>query len=307
MQLFYEVVAFLVGLNIGSFLNVVIARVPEGLSIVAPGSRCPRCLSPIRWYDNVPLVSWVLLRAKCRKCGLPISARYPTVELLTAFLALAVAREHPPGPWAGALFVFVCLLVAITYIDLDHWIIPHVLTWPGIVVGLCAGVWAPDRGVLDGVWGALAGFGVFALIGFVGAKVFKKEALGQGDWWLLAMIGAFLGWKALLPVVLLASLQGTVVGVLLIVAGRGQTGEPAPAAGEATAPPAGPAPEPAGETAPLPEVAATGREEEEEEDWVPPKNAVPFGPFLALAALEQLFVGDWLRAIYERVLERLIA
>ncbi len=299
MQLYYEVVAFIVGLNVGSFLNVVIARVPEGQSIVAPRSRCPKCGAAIAWYDNIPLLSWLALRAKCRGCGQPISARYPMVELLTGLLALAIAREQPFGPWAVALFAFACLLVAITYIDLDHWIIPHALTWPGILLGLAAGRWAPDRTLLDGLYGALGGFAVFALIGFVGAKVFKKEALGQGDWWLLAMIGAFLGWQALLPVILLASLQGTVVGLLLIVLGRSETGEK-PAQVEGALPQDGTPPEGTG-------AAPVDADEDEDEEWVPPKNAVPFGPFLALAALEQLFVGDWLRTVYEHALSRLIA
>jgi leader peptidase (prepilin peptidase)/N-methyltransferase len=298
MQRFYEVVAFLVGLNIGSFLNVVIARVPEGRSIVRPGSHCPRCQAPIRWHDNLPLLSWILLGAKCRDCRLPIPSRYPAVELLTGLLALAIAREYPPGAWAGLLFVFVCLLVAATYIDLDHWIIPHVLTWPGIVLGLVGGRFAPDHTVMDALYGAIGGFGIFALVGIVGARVFRKEALGQGDWWFLAMIGAFLGWKALLPVILLASLQGAFVGILLIVLGRGEKGRPSPgpealAAGSDDSP-AGGAAEPGGEDA------------HDEDDWVPPENAVPFGPFLALAALEQLFLGDALMDVYVAILSKLM-
>jgi leader peptidase (prepilin peptidase)/N-methyltransferase len=295
MQRFYEVVAFLVGLNIGSFLNVVIARVPEGRSIVRPGSHCPRCRAPIRWHDNIPVLSWILLGAKCRDCRLPIPVRYPAVELLTGLLALAIAREQPPGPWAGLLFVFVCLLVAATYIDLDHWIIPLVLTWPGIALGIVGGAFAPDHGFRDALYGALGGFGIFAVVGIVGSRVFQKEALGQGDWWFLAMIGSFLGWKALLPVILLASLQGAVVGILLIVLGRGEKGpeqgpeaptEPPVARAEASTEPA----------------EAT----EDEDDWVPPANAVPFGPFLALAALEQLFLGDALMDVYVAILSKLM-
>ncbi len=305
MQRFYELVAFLVGLNIGSFLNVVIARVPEGQSVVHPRSRCPRCKSEIRWFDNIPILSWaLLLRGKCRGCGLPISPRYPTVELLTGLLAYAIAREHPPGPWSGALFVFACLLVAATYIDLDHWIIPHVLTWPGIVIGIAASHFAPDHALLDGVWGALGGFGIFALIGLIGIVLFKKEALGQGDWWLLAMIGAFLGWKALLPVILLASLQGTVVGLLLIALGRSETGEAPAPENQASDAPSLDAPN---SEAPANAESAEVEAAEEEEEWVPPKNAVPFGPFLALGALEQLFLGDWLAQFYGELLQRIFS
>ncbi len=324
MQLYYEVVAFAVGLVVGSFLNVVIARVPEGQSIVAPRSRCPKCGGAIAWYDNVPVLSWLWLGARCRRCRQPISARYPTVELLTGLLALALARAHPFGPWAVALFLFVSLLVAVTYIDLDHWLIPHALTWPGIVLGLVARVFAPDSAtavqrVLAGALGAVGGFAAFALVGWLGAKAFKKEALGQGDWWLLAMIGAFLGWKALLPVVLLASLQGALVGIALILLGRSETGKrpasapaaeggtPVPEIGSGPAETLAPAPAPVGETAPAGGTPATEEAEDEEDDWVPPKNAVPFGPFLALAAMEQLFVGGWLFHLYDRLLVRLFS
>lgn len=287
LRLLFETFSFLVGLCVGSFLNVVIARVPEGLSVVRPASRCPGCESPIAWYDNLPVLSWLLLRARCRRCKTRIASRYPAVELLTGLLALALARQFGPDPAALSMFVFVSLLVAITYIDLDHWIIPHVLTWPGILLGLGVSFYSPLVGPLDAVIGAVGGFAVFALVGLVGAKVFKKEALGQGDWWLLAMIGAFLGWQSLLPVIVLASLQGSVVGILLIVVGRNETGEAVTEGAPADS---------------SPKVDL----DDEEDDWVPPRNAVPFGPFLALAALEQLFAGDQIRAVYESVLEKLI-
>jgi leader peptidase (prepilin peptidase)/N-methyltransferase len=291
LQGFYELYALLVGLCVGSFLNVVIARVPAGESIVSPGSRCPRCHAPIRWFDNVPVFAWLLLRGRCRACRASISVRYPIVELATGLLAVSIARAHPPGLWAAALFVFVSLLVAVAYIDLDHWIIPHVLTWPGIVIGVVSGLVAPDHDLPDALWGALGGYGFFGLVALVGSRLFKREALGQGDWWLLGMIGAFLGWRALLPVVLLASLQGSVVGVLLLVSGRAQPGTPVTPADEAASP---------GESGPE---SGDG----DEDDWVPPKNALPFGPFLALAALEQLFLGEWLYGLYESVLQRLLA
>lgn len=293
---------FLVGLCVGSFLNVVIARVPEGLSVVSPPSRCPRCGRGIAWYDNIPVLSWVLLRGKCRGCALPISPRYPIVELLVGLLALALVRRFGLEWHTLSLFVFVCLLVAITYIDLDHWIIPHVLTWPGILIGLGSSFIDPTRTPTDALIGAVAGFGVFALVGIVGALVFRKEALGQGDWWLLALIGAFLGWQALLPVILLASLQGSVVGVLLIVLGRNETGEEPAAATE----PRVEASSGGATTEPAPAKDESQPVDEDDEEWIPPRNAVPFGPFLALAALEQLFVGPWLLDLYNRLIERLI-
>lgn len=308
LDLYLQLISFLAGASVGSFLNVVIARIPEGLSIVRPGSRCPRCLTPIAWYDNLPIVSWIVLRARCRKCQLPISIRYPTVELITGLLALAVYRANGPTPIAGLLFIFVALLIASTYIDLDHWIIPWELTIPGIILGLISGFVNPHLTWVDSVIGAVSGFGVFALIGLIGRLIFKKEALGEGDWWLLAMIGAFLGWQSLLPVILLASLQGSVVGIALILIGRNETGERPEEKKAASPEPAAPAklelvpaaPPAGGET-------ADKKGEDEEDDWVPPANAVPFGPFLSLAALEQLFVGDWLRQIYDGLIQRMLS
>jgi len=338
MRILWEGWALVLGLIIGSFLNVIIARLPEGQSIVRPRSRCPRCATPIRAVDNIPVVSWILLRGRCRSCALPISARYPIVELLVGLLFFAIARHWGLEPRSLGYAVFVSLLVAVTYIDLDHWIIPHALTWPGIVLGLGVSFANPDLTPFDAVVGAAAGFAVFALVAFVGSRVFRKEALGQGDWWLLAMIGAFLGWKALLPVILLASLQGTVVGLLLIVLGRAETGRhpgetappvpPVPSGAAATAGVSATSPDPSA-AAPAPEpIPAEGRPaaapdattpasaaapptaapagDDEDEDWVPPANAVPFGPFLALAALEQLFVGEWLASLYEGLVRRFL-
>lgn len=321
----FQWLAFFAGLCVGSFLNVVIARVPAGESVVHPRSRCPKCGHMIQWYDNIPLVSWMLLRGRCRQCSVSIPVRYPMVELLVGLLALALVRYFGPDPRALIYFVFVAILVAVTYIDLDHWIIPHVLTWPGIAIGIGTSFINPDITPFDAAVGAGAGFGVFALLGVVGTAIFKKEALGQGDWWFLGLIGAFLGWKALLPVILLASLQGAAVGVLLILLGRSEPGENAEEAQSPSLAPAG-APaqaleaptesaapvetassdEPAA-VAETEQVSASGEEDEEDEDdWVPPKHAVPFGPFLALAALQQLFLGPSLFSAYERMIERLM-
>jgi len=286
-----------VGLCVGSFLNVVIARLPEGRSIVRPGSACPRCGAPVRWFDNIPVLSYLWLRGRCRSCGAGISLRYPVVELLTGLLTMAIARQFGPGLWSLACLALVALLVAATWIDLDHWIIPYEITWPGLALGLAASFVAPAHGPLDSVIGGAAGFGLFAVVGLIGRFLFRKEALGQGDWWLLSMIGAFLGWRALLPVVMLASLQGSVVGVLLILIGRAQPGpENERAAAESPERTASAADDPAGD----------GAADEPDEAWVPPRHAVPFGPFLALGALQQLFLGDQLMAWYEGLLLRLL-
>jgi len=254
--------AGLLGACLGSFLNVVIGRVPAGESIARPGSRCPSCKAPIAWYDNVPIVSWVLLRARCRRCRAPISVRYPIVEALGAVAALAALARHGFGLEAAAELALVLLLLALALIDLDTWLLPHALTWPLIGFGLAASAagLSAAGGIRSSALGAAVGFATFAALAFVAKKIAGREALGFGDVWLLAGIGAWLGLAALLPVVMLASVQGAVVGLLLVAAGRAQKG-------------------------------AEGGGKAQQDGWVPPRNSVPFGPFLALAALEWLFAS----------------
>jgi leader peptidase (prepilin peptidase)/N-methyltransferase len=260
-----------VGAAVGSFLNVVIARVPAGESIVSPGSRCPGCRTPIRWWDNLPVVSWLLLRGRCRRCGASISPRYLLVELLGAAAAFVAWRRHGLSPPAAAELAFVATLLALSFVDLATWLLPHALTWPLLGAGLAASALglsaAPS--LAASAAGAAIGFGAFAAVAWLGKLAARKEAMGLGDVWLLAGIGAWQGALALLPVVLLASIQGSVVGLLLVAIGRAQPG-PAPGA----APPA-----------------------DDEEGWVPPRNAVPFGPFLALGALEWLWLSGPLAAL----------
>jgi len=270
---FVPLFAFLFGTLVGSFLNVVIARVPRGQSIVKPRSRCPGCEHPIAGYDNVPIVSWLLLRGKCRNCGIAISPRYPFVELAVGLLAVAVVRQFGPTWWALAAFAFVAALVALTYIDLDHWLLPRSITIPYIALGLGASLLDGGPGIVASAMGAAAGFAAFVLLGFLAERILKKEALGGGDVWLLAMIGAWLGLQALLPVVLLASLQGALIGGILLLAARRRN--------QATAMPP---PKPTGDA--------------EVDEWVPPEGAVPFGPFLALGAAEYLFFGERLVTWY---------
>jgi leader peptidase (prepilin peptidase)/N-methyltransferase len=251
--------------------------------VVKPRSRCPRCKSPIAWYDNIPLLSWLLLRGRCRNCGLPISPRYPLVELITGVLAVAVVR-HVGVNWAAlGFFAFVAALVALAYIDLDTWLLPHQITWPLLAAGLVSPLWNRGLTFLEAVIGAAAGFAAFAAIALFGEKVLKRETMGWGDVWLLAGIGAWLGWPALLPVVLLSAVQGAVVGSILIAVRR-DPDPPPPTEGPAPAEPAA-----------------------SDEDWVPPKHAVPYGPFLSLAALEYLFFGDRLVSGWNSVLFRLLS
>ncbi|MHB1846129.1 MAG: prepilin peptidase [Deltaproteobacteria bacterium] len=255
---------FVFGAVWGSFLNVVVVRVPRGESIVFPASHCTACGKPIRFYDNVPIVSWLLLRGRCRDCAAPISPRYAIIEGAAGLLGLAVVAAFGPTLAAVGFFVFLALLLAIAAIDLEHWIIPHELSWPGIVLGLAFSPLNPRTTPLGAALGAGVAWAAFTILSFVGEKLFKKEALGLGDRWLLALEGAFLGLPSLLPVVFLSSLQGSIVGLVLIATGRNQKGTPDPEA------------------------------EEDAEAWVPPRNAMPFGPFLALAGLEVLFFGPWL-------------
>ncbi|MCP3105091.1 prepilin peptidase [Myxococcus sp. K15C18031901] len=226
------------GLCIGSFLNVVIARVPEGLSIVRPGSRCPKCGHVLSWYENIPIVSWLVLRGRCRGCQAPISPRYVLVELLTGLLFLACLRRFG---WTYELvpaLVLVSLLIPLTFIDLAHWILPFSLTIPGIAAGLLLAVPRGANAVVDATLGAVVGFLVFRSMEYVGWKVFKKEALGGGDKFLVALLGAFLTWRSLLGILFLSSLQGAVVGLAML----GLTGRAGPAATPESPAPASPPP-----------------------------------------------------------------
>lgn len=212
--------AFLLGLCLGSFLNVVIFRLPRGQSLITPPSRCPGCGSALRWFDNVPVLSWTLLRGRCRSCRAPISVQYPVVELVTGLLFLLVVWLTPAGPQMLSRLILVCILVALFGIDLEHQILPNTITLPGIVVGMILSVLGPP-GWPAALIGVLIGGGV--LYGIAGAYylVRREEGLGMGDVKMLAMIGAFLGWKAVLVTLVLSSFSGALVGVALIAAQRG--------------------------------------------------------------------------------------
>jgi leader peptidase (prepilin peptidase)/N-methyltransferase len=272
---FVPAFAFLFGATVGSLLNVVIARVPRRESIVSPPSHCPKCQKGIGWYDNIPVVSWLVLRGRCRGCGLPISARYPLVELAGGLLALACVRQFEPLPWAAAAFVFLAALVALTYIDIDHWLLPRSITIPLIGAGLAASFLPGGTEPVSSLLGAAVGFGAFVALGYLAERILKKEALGGGDVWLFAAIGAWLGLKALLPVALLASIQGALIGSVMLLSARRKAKRPSP--------------KPTGDA--------------ETDSWVPPEGAVPFGPFLALGAAEYLFFGEQLVAWYLSLLQ----
>jgi leader peptidase (prepilin peptidase) / N-methyltransferase len=213
----FEITACLIGLVVGSFANVCVHRLPRGESVVSPPSRCPACGARIEARDNLPVVGWLLLRGRCRACRAPISWRYPAVEALNGLLWLALAVLHGPRPRTFVEMALVSALLVLSLIDLEHQILPDVITLPGVVLGVAAS-FLPGSEVtpLQAVAAAGAGWLAFAAV----AKAYEKsrgvEGLGQGDWKLAALLGAFLGWQKMLLTVLTASAAGTVVGLLAI-------------------------------------------------------------------------------------------
>jgi leader peptidase (prepilin peptidase) / N-methyltransferase len=207
------VFAFVLGAVIGSFLNVCIYRIPTGESIVKPRSQCWSCGQPIKWYQNIPVLSFLVLRGRCAMCETKISWRYPLVELLTGGLFALLSLRFGPQPFVVALMLFVAILVAITFIDLDHQIIPDVISLPGIVLGFICSFLLPWVSWSDSLLGILLGGGSLFLVASGYELLTKKEGMGGGDIKLLAMIGAFLGWRSVLPIIFFSSVLGTLVGV----------------------------------------------------------------------------------------------
>jgi leader peptidase (prepilin peptidase)/N-methyltransferase len=209
-----------IGLCIGSFLNVVIYRVPIGQSIATPPSRCRKCGYQLQWYDNIPVLSWLFLRGRCRKCGIGVSIQYPIVELTTGALFVLVIWMTPPGPLLATRLIFVCILIALFGIDLEHQILPNAITLPGIAIGVLLSLIAPP-GWKDALIGVLLGGGVLYAIAGAYYLWRREEGMGMGDVKMLAMIGAFLGWKAVLVTLVLSSFAGAIIGLALMAAQRG--------------------------------------------------------------------------------------
>jgi leader peptidase (prepilin peptidase)/N-methyltransferase len=210
----------LFGLALGSFLNVCIYRLPRRASINWPASHCTACQRPLAWYENVPVVSWLALRGRCRTCGEPISVMYPIVELVTGAVFVAGYVIYGPTPLLAARLLFACAMIVLFAIDLRHHILPNVITLPGIVVGFVLSLALPP-GWVASLIGLLAGGGILFAIAEAYYRLRGIEGLGMGDVKMLAMIGAFLGWPLMLVTLVLASLAGSLVGVALIVSGRG--------------------------------------------------------------------------------------
>jgi leader peptidase (prepilin peptidase)/N-methyltransferase len=254
MAIISQIFFFLFGSAIGSFLNVCIYRIPREKSIVNPPSACPGCDKPVRFYDNIPILSYILLRGKCRDCGTKISLRYPLVELLTAILFLILYRKLGFTFELFVFLIFVSLLIAISFIDLDFQIIPDILSIGGVVLGFLLAIVRPffrnidpKFGILDSLYGIGLGGGLLFAIAWSYQFVTKREGMGGGDIKLLAMVGAFCGIKGVIFSLVSGSILGTIVGIPLMLAKKEST-----------------------------------------------KYAIPFGPFLSLGALVYVFIGNTL-------------
>jgi leader peptidase (prepilin peptidase)/N-methyltransferase len=217
------IVVVVLGLMVGSFVNVVVARLPSGRSIWGPRSACPSCDAVIAWHDNIPVLSFLALRARCRACAAPIAWRYPIVELTTAALFLAAYLHFGLGAEFVCAVVLLASLVAITAIDVDHQIIPDVITLPGIGAGVLANLAVPGRSIVDSLLGIGLGGGIFLAIILV-----SGGGMGGGDMKLGAMLGAFLGWRLTLIALFVAVVIGGTVAVAMLAAGRKGRKDPIP-------------------------------------------------------------------------------
>lgn len=289
---FFPLAALLFGACVGSFLNVVIYRVPAGKSIVTPGSHCA-CGTPIAWYDNIPVLSWFILRGKARCCGRPYAFRYAFIELLTALLFLACWLQFTPGK-AVCGMIFLSLLIGATFIDLDHMIIPDGFTIGGGVVGLLLSLLVPAlhghdsdlfivdslRSVVTGTQGLLIGSGLVLWIALVAEVVLKKEAMGFGDVKFVGMIGAFCGWQGAVFSIFGGAIVGTVWFVIALLWQK-LAGKPAAVAPRAETP-------------------------EGEPTELGFGVHVPFGPMLAIAAAIYFLCGArWVSAYFDSIAELL--
>ena len=251
MYIFLCIFLTVVGAAIGSFLNVLIIRIPQGISIVYPSSHCPKCGHAIRFYDNIPIISYIILRGRCRDCHEKISLRYPLVEILTAIMSLLLFWKFGLSLKYMFSFVFSCTLIVITFVDFDHQIIPDIITLPGIPMFALIAVLFMNVPWMDAVLGIIIGGGCLYAVAVGYELITKREGMGGGDIKLLAMLGGFLGWKSIFFIVFVSSLLGALVGVSMMIA-KGQN----------------------------------------------MKYAVPFGPFLSIAAVAYIFFGQYVMMLF---------
>ena len=217
LLVYFAIVTFILGAVVGSFLNVCICRMPKNESVVFPPSHCPNCDYRIRWYDNIPLISYLLLKGTCRGCHTRISLQYPLVELLNGVLTMLLFLRFGLSLTFAVLFLFCSALVVITFIDLEHQIIPDEISLSGIVVGFIFSFFLPWQSWTNSLLGILLGGGSLLLVAYGYQWLTGKDGMGGGDIKLLAMMGAFLGWKSVLFIVFASSLIGSVVGVTIML------------------------------------------------------------------------------------------
>jgi leader peptidase (prepilin peptidase)/N-methyltransferase len=212
---FLLIISAIFGTMIGSFLNVVILRLPDhNQSIVYPASHCPQCSSPLHWYENIPVISYLMLRGKCSHCKMPISIQYPVVELTMAFLAAALMYKFQLSIAAAGYFLFSAALLVVIVIDIHHQIIPDVISLPGIILGVLFSLVSDTVTWQSSLIGLLAGGGVLYAVAYFYLLLRKVDGMGGGDIKLLAMIGAWLGWQSLPFVIFASSFSGSIVGLI---------------------------------------------------------------------------------------------
>ena len=217
LETIFLIFSLLLGAIVGSFLNVVILRLPqENGSVVYPASHCPKCKATLSWFENIPLLSYIILRGRCRHCSVKISIQYPLVELLMALLSCAAFVKFGLSVAFAGYFIFCAALLVIIWIDIHHQIIPDAISLPGIILGFCFSFVNPTLTWQESLIGLLAGGGVLYAIAVGYYLLRKQEGMGGGDIKLLAMIGAFLGWKSLLFVIFFSSLSGTIIGIAVL-------------------------------------------------------------------------------------------
>lgn len=220
-----EIYIFIVGTFIGSFLNVCIYRIPRKKSIIFPPSTCPHCGCRINPWDNFPILSYALLGRKCRSCKQPISFQYPLVELLTGLLFWLTIHTFGLKPQAFSYLIFIAALIVVAFIDLEHQIIPNIISLPGIVVGFMLACVTLPLSPKHSLIGILTGGGIIYLVSYFSLIFLGKEGMGGGDMKLMAMVGAFLGWKNALLTIFLGSLSGSIIGVSLMIFKKKKRGD----------------------------------------------------------------------------------
>ena len=212
MDILLPIFIFLFGAAVGSFSNVCIYRLPKKLSIISPSSQCPSCSKGISPFDNIPIISFLMLRGRCRYCQSPISWRYPIIETITGLIFLSLYLNFRISPQFFIYALLIISLIIIAFIDLEHKIIPDVITFPGIIIGLAISIAMPHITLLNSFKGFVLGGGLFYAIAII-----SRGGMGGGDIKLIAMVGSFLGWKNVLLTIFLGSFFGSIAGIALII------------------------------------------------------------------------------------------